>query len=235
MNRKLTTLISSAMLVTALNGCSLDFNDDDDNGPVAETMMKYSVTISNITSNQPFSPPAAMLHSAGVKLWQLGTPASVALEELAEGGSSMKLTNLTDIKMSSVASGPVLSGDATQLMVEQYPSDNYHLSVATMLVNTNDAFTGLIDLPIAELAVGEKYSMLVRAYDAGTEENTETAATMPGPAAGGEGYNASRANDVDRVYVHAGVLTEVELASSVLKVEHKFDNPVAKIMIERLQ
>ncbi len=59
---------------------------------------------------------------------------------------------------------------------------------ATRLVNTNDAFTGVNAGRIGDLEVGEsKYSS--QPWDAGTEGNIETAATIPGPAGGGEGFN----------------------------------------------
>jgi len=73
------------------------------------------------------------------------------------------------------------------------------------------------------------------AYDAGTEANSETAATIPGPAAGGEGYNSTR-DDRDTVGGHPGVISADDgLTGSALDASHRFDNPVARITITRLE
>ena len=44
-------------------------------------------------------------------------------------------------------------------------------------------------------------------WDSGTEANSETAATIPGPAGGGEGFNATR-DDSDTVSFHSGVISQ---------------------------
>ena len=54
------------------------------------------------------------------------------------------------------------------------------LTVASMLVNTNDGFAGITALPISDLAVGESMSRAVVAWDAGTEANSEAAGTIRG-------------------------------------------------------
>ena len=72
------------------------------------------------------------------------------------------------------------------------------LSAVTMLENTNDAFSGINAMNIMNLSVGESISMHLGSYDAGTEKNSEQKSTIPGPAAGGEGYNSNR-DDVDFV------------------------------------
>jgi len=58
---------------------------------------------------------------------------------------------------------------------------------------------------------------------------------VPGPAAGGEGFNVTRDDLVDRVTVHAGVVTRDDgLSTSALDVSHRFDNPVARIVVTRI-
>jgi hypothetical protein len=70
-------------------------------------------------------------------------------------------------------------------------------------------------------------------YDAGTEANDEEAANVPDPAAGGEGFNASR-NDVDWVRIHPGVISSEDgLTGSALIGSHRFDNPVIKLTLTR--
>ncbi|MCV6038334.1 spondin domain-containing protein, partial [Escherichia coli] len=80
-----------------------------------------------------------------------------------------------------------------------------YLSLASMLVNTNDAFVGETGLSLKALAVGESYEMNMNVWDSGTELNDELAATIPGPAGGGEGFNSTRNDMNDAVAFHAGV------------------------------
>ena len=47
-----------------------------------------------------------------------------------------------------------------------------------MLVNTNDAFTGLNAIDVSSLAVDEALTFTTFAYDAGTEANSEAAGTF---------------------------------------------------------
>ena len=78
-------------------------------------------------------------------------------------------------------------------------------------------------------------SSLFLLADAGTEVNSEAAGTMPGPADGGEGFNATR-TDTGYVAMHPGVVTVDDgLTNSVLTVQHKFDNPAVRIMVTRIE
>jgi hypothetical protein len=102
-----------------------------------------------------------------------------------------------------------------------------------MLVNTNDGFTGVTDMLIGDLRAGESRSFYAQVYDAGTELNTETAATVPGPAVGGEGYNPDRM-DAGFVSVHGGVVTRDDgLSTSTLDESHRFMGTTAKIQVTR--
>jgi len=85
------------------------------------------------------------------------------------------------------------------------------------------------------LAVGESLMVATRAYDAGTEANSETSATVPGPAGGGTGFNVVR-DDVDRVSLHSGVVSNQDgLPTSALSDLQRFDNPTARIVVTRTQ
>ena len=104
-----------------------------------------------------------------------------------------------------------------------------------MLVNTNDAITAVQQVPLNSIAIGDSYPLMARAYDAGTEANTEAAGTIPGPADGGEGFNASR-DDTGSVRVHPGVISvDGGLEDSVLSEVHRFDNPVALFSLTRIE
>jgi hypothetical protein len=83
--------------------------------------------------------------------------------------------------------------------------------------------------------VGDSVTLRTIAYDAGTEANTEAAVHIPGPAGGGEGFNGARDDVADRVAMHSGVVTQDDgKPTSDLNGQHRFDNPVAAIRIERI-
>ena len=110
-----------------------------------------------------------------------------------------------------------------------------YISVASMLVNTNDAFVGESGLSLKSLAVGDTFTMNMNVWDSGTELNDELAETIPGPAGGGEGFNSDR-NDTDVVSFHSGVISQDDgLATSALSGNHRFLNPGARITITRTE
>ena len=62
------------------------------------------------------------------------------------------------------------------------------------------------------------------------------AVTIPGPAGGGEGFNAVRDDSNDVVAFHAGVVSQdYGLANSALSANHRFLNPGAKLTITRIE
>ncbi|QWV04622.1 spondin domain-containing protein [Pseudoalteromonas shioyasakiensis] len=224
------------VLSASLAACGDSDNDEVEvTDPVMPVMSyEFTVQVTNLTNAQPLSPIAAIAHSEGM-LWQIGEPASAALELMAEGGDNSELL-ATDFAMaSSSAESPLPPGEQVTLMLSTEQLDSLKISLATMLVNTNDAFTGLNAIDVSSLAVNESLSRTSFAYDAGTEANSEAQGTIPGPADSGEGYNEMR-DDINRVAMHPGVVSQDDgLTNSVLTSQHKFDNPVARIKITRTQ
>lgn len=235
-NFKRNAIALVAFATIGLAGCS----DNDDNTPapvvppvVAPVMQDYSVTVTNLTANQPMSPIAVVAHTNDSTLWSTGMPASVALETLAESGDSSTLTDETGVNELISGAGILVPGGTETISVSLEQADVADLSVVTMLVNTNDAFTGTTGFDLTALAVDESSTLRVIAYDAGTEANSEAKGTIPGPADGGEGFNAAR-DDNDKVHAHPGVISMDDgLMDSVLSASHRFDNPVLLIKITR--
>lgn len=220
------------LATTLLAGCL--HNDDDSNSVVS-----YEVTVTNLTEAQPLSPPALILHSRGYHIWQIGTAASDGLEQLAEGGTPDALLTEASahpsVKAATADNAVILPGASSSVIIQSQQSSDLALSMATMLVNTNDGFTGMKAEPLYTLAQRERRNLTVTAYDAGTEANSETASTVPGPAAGGKGYNSAR-DDSNSVGGHPGVISSDDgLSGSALNASHRFDNPVALITITRLR
>lgn len=227
--------ISLAML----GGC---FHDDDDPvTPAPAAMVTYSITVTNITNGQPLTPLGVIAHYSNYQPWQAGSAASVGLEMLAESGDpsvflSEAQTSADVLGSVASANGPFGPGAFETVMLTTLAASDLEITVAAMLANTNDAFAGAKNVLVGDLAVGQSRTLLAHVYDAGTELNTETAGTMPGPAAGGEGFNALRDDTGNFISVHAGVLTSDDgLISSALNESHRWQGPAAKVVITRMR
>lgn len=209
--------------------------------PPPPAMATFDVTVSNLTNGQPLSPVAVIAHVDGYNVFTVGTAATAGLEVLAEGGDNSDLITEADGDANVLATGsgaaPIGPAGSETVSVTVLESDvaNLQISAVAMLVNTNDAITVLNAADVSGLAVGDTWSTRTIAYDAGTEADTEQAAHIPGPAGGGEGFNAARDDETDRVSMHSGVVSRDDgFATSDLTGDHRFDNPVATIRIERI-
>lgn len=237
--RKTFSLCLLLSTVFLLQACS----SSGDNSEIATpppAMASFDVTVSNLTNAQPLSPIAVIAHPSGYSVFAIGSAASVGLEELAEGGDNTALLAAAnaDSMVAAVISGGAAIGPAgsetVTVDVLQSELPGLRISVATMLVNTNDAFTAL-NVAVESMAVGDVLTFYGVAYDAGTEADTETASHIPGPAGGGTGFDAVRDDLADLVTMHRGIVSRDDgLNSSDLTEQHRFDNPVARIHIERI-
>ncbi|EKM17731.1 spondin_N family protein [Vibrio harveyi] len=226
------------LLVAASVGLLAGCPSDDDNDVVKS--YRYTINVANLTANQPMSPLAILAHNDKYKLFEIGKSSSVELEHLAEGGSNAELLALKDsndyVYQTLSGNGLVLPDSSDSVTFTVDPHKAGYVSIASMFVNTNDAFVGETGLSLKSLAVGESYEMSMNVWDSGTELNDELAATIPGPAGGGEGFNAARNDTNDVVAFHAGVVSKDDgLANSALSANHRFLNPGAKLTITRVE
>jgi len=213
-----TSNILSALLLSSFaifSGCSS--NDTNSNTAITYS---YSVQVQNITAGQPMSP----LLVSNSALFTVGESATDGLERLAEGGDNSALLNTDSVSGNGLivpsASDTVTINSQTQV-----------LSIATMLVKTNDGFAGLDTYDVSSLSRQGSVTLYLNVYDAGTETNSETNTTVPG--LGGEGYNVAR--EVSNIVTsHNGIISKDDgLISSGLTSLEKFNNPVAKVTITR--
>lgn len=236
--KRILILLPLAALVA---GCH-----SDDNGSVVigDRSFSYQVTVTNLTAGQPLSPAAVVIHDTSWRAFTLGEPASVPLETLAEAGDNGDFVAAADSDSNVLTAvsgqGAIAPGATAQVTatVQAQSTSGLYLTWASMPVNTNDALAALNSVSLADIAVGESQTYLTISYDAGTEANSETADTVPGPAATGlaEGFNAARDDVRNAVYIHAGVVTQDDgLATSTLGGTQRWDNPIARVHIERLQ
>ena len=232
-------LVAAGFLVAA---CSSDSVPPLPDTPPPPALATFEVSVTNLTNAQPLSPIAVIAHDDSYRVFSVGEAATVGLEELAEGGTNGRLfaeaAADSGVFITAGSASPVPPGASASIRftVELDELPNARLSVSTMLVNTNDAFTGLNGLAIGDLAVGDSRRGSGIAYDAGTEANTEEAIHIPGPAGGGEGFNADRDDRFDRVAMHAGVVGRDDgFATSDLDNQHRFDNPVLRATVTRVE
>jgi len=229
--------------------------DGTDGAPGTGNAAVYTVHFTNLTFNQPMSPPAIVLHEPGYNAFIDGEPASDGIEMLAEAADPAILldeaiSSASYLDSSSTDGGtfPGNTSSTATLVVPSLDVDNLRLSFASMLGNTNDAFTGLNAIDVSNMTVGQSTSFMAPTWDAGTEANLESASTIPGPAAsaaggGGAaaGFDAARDDLFDRVHFHSGAVTNANatdaslegLSDSVLDESHRWNNPTAKITITR--
>lgn len=212
------------------------------------TATMYRVTITNLTTSQPMSPPVVATHRPWVSLFRVGRPASDELAAIAQAGDQVPLamaladnrrvTDVVDVGRPLTRSGTTTGGfsDTADLQITGAAGDR--LSLATMLICTNDGFTGLdrIRLPrhgsVAQVLVG---------YDAGREDNTERSGDLVDPCSAlGPVELAGDPNGNDdvgpatrrgRITPHPGISGAADLD----RAAHGWQEPVAVVTVTRVR
>lgn len=199
-------------------------------------MAEYSVSLINGSAMQTLSPAAVILSDDALNLWSIGSPASSALEMLAESGSpAMLLEQNPGIYGATLAAVP--AGQNSAVTITAMIDHPAMLSVASMPIFTNDAIVGLQNIAIHGLAIGDSMILNADILDAGTEANTETLDTVPGLGMEGAGYlsNRDELTGNDAVTMHPGVVSNAELSTSALSETYRFDSGSFMIKIVRNQ
>ena len=148
----------------------------------ANTVM-YKLTISNNMAKQGLSPPVLALGEKAVPLYSLGAVASAGLSRLAEDGETMLLKEELE-KGHPDALVRELKGlmpKAVHSWRLNVRSDRKYLSLASMIGTTNDTFVAVQGVALPEKGA---VKVIAAAYDAGSENNNEKCAYIPGPPCG---------------------------------------------------
>lgn len=195
----------------------------------------YEVTVTNTTptngtdpGSQPLSPPLLVVHNRRADVWSAGEPASHVVAAIAEDANNAPaeqlLSQVRGVK--SVATGeggPIFSGQSATYTIEARP--HQRLSLVSMLVNTNDGFTGLDSVRIGRNHRGFE----TVAYDAGSEANNQLKSHIPGPCCGNPFVRDPEGNLISK---HAGIQSGVgELDPAV----YGWEGAAAKIEITRVR
>ena len=196
---------------------------------------RFEVTVTNLTRGQQFTPLLVASHKAGVTLFELGSPVSPQLATLAEEGNTEPLASLLSgqPEVLNVISGSGLTdpGKSVTLVVETRGAFD-HISVAAMLIPTNDGFFAVNGV---EGPNGNKsLTIFSPAYDAGSERNDELCASIPGPffaECGGPGGGAAPSGGEEGfAHIHAGIHGIGDFNAA----ERDWRNPVARVVIRRI-
>lgn len=206
----------------------------------------YEVTIENLTSGQPITPPLIATHRAAASFFEVGSAASFGLKEIAENGNLAPMhealeTNKHVYETVIAVDGtppPVLPGDDVTIQINAEKGAKF-LSYASMLICTNDGFTGVNGLRLPK-QVGDVTVVESDGYDAGTEINTEDFAdivppcqALVGVSSGDPGTGTSNPGLAEN-----GVITHhpnIQGGNDLLVGTHGWSDPVARITVERVQ
>ncbi len=158
----------------------------------------YSVTFENITDGQYFTPPNFVGHDKSVRVFKVGQPASTGVQAVAENGGVPVLAgellaavDEAGLGVSGVgADAPIAPGESVTF---SFQTEESRFSLVSMMICTNDGFGGLDSIRLPGRA-GRTQTMYVRAFDAGTEINTENRADVPPAPFCGEGNGSTESN-----------------------------------------
>ncbi len=195
-------------------------------GPVNENTLDLDVTVRNVTSGQPITPPVVIVHTGTMISPPSNSAAVPGLEALAESGDPSAfaegIANAPGVKSATVldVSGPIPGGEeAIARSVAAAPGD--YVSVVGMLACTNDAIA-YATVPIP--ASGATPAMSSGAvFDAGTEDNDETGATVP--CLGGEGVSDTGGEGISAL--HTGIGGSADLSRD----SHGWDGPAIEVLV----
>ena len=237
----------------AILACGLAFlaggaihGDDEPHRSNAATLT-YKVTIENLAPTQPLSPPVLATHKQPVGMFSVGRIASPGLEAIAEDGNQVPMfmrldglrhvTDAVDVGVPLTPNGQTVMDftDSVTVMIHGRPSDR--LSMATMLICTNDGFTGLDH---ARLPLFGSRVYLTAGYDAGTEDNSELSMDIVDPCSalgpvtldGDPNGNENEPVDTqprEPIRHHPGIAEIGDLLAA-----HGWTDPVAKVTVTRV-
>jgi hypothetical protein len=211
----------------------------------------YEVTITNLTGGQPLTPPLIATHRRPIHVFSVGEAASLGIQELAENGNLAPLEEAlsaakhvyaieigTTPLVPAGVPGSAMFDDAASYTIESARGAKY-LSFASMLICTNDGFAGL-DAVRLPRHLGRTMTVYGKAYDAGTEINTEDFADIVPPcqeligvSSGdpGTGMSNPALAEGGVIHPHLGVLGGSDLVLDV----HNWSDPVVQVEITRVQ
>ena len=222
----MTTIISRALTAALCSALIFSSSALAGGGPT------YHVTITNLTYSINLTPILVASQRRAVEIFEPGTPASDEITAIAEGGDISLLAATLDANPHVVDvqdSGGLLAPGASVTVVVSAKHGARRISLASMMLPTNDGFIALDSVRAPKHGSRTYYSP---GYDGGTEPNDEWCMHIPGPTCGGAGPSpGEHPDDEGYVHVHRGIHGVGDLNASV----YDWRNPVAKITVTRVR
>jgi hypothetical protein len=214
---------------------------------------QYRITITVKAPGQPLTPPLVATHRRSVDVFEVGDRARPGVREIAENGNLAPLQarlegsrRVADVFASDEPlvgaglPGAAMFDRSGTFRISGSRGAKY-LSWVSMLVCTNDGFTGVDALRLPK-RVGDSAFARTAGYDAGTEVNTEDFAdnvppcqglTLPAPVEPGSGTSDPALAEGGVITHHDGIMGGVDLDPAL----HGWDTaaPVAKIKVVRVR
>jgi hypothetical protein len=212
----LLAVLGAALLIPSAGGTS---------GKRART---WQVSITNLTpaGSQPLSPPLLVVHSRRADVWSVRTIATHIVAAIAEDANNAPaesaLTGYPGVLSAETGAGGPIPPGATRTYTVDSRGNFDRLTVLTMLVNTNDGFTGLDSAHLR----GRGFTRSTRAYDAGSEVNNERITHIPGPCCN---HPFVRDPEGAVIRMHEGITGRGDLNPAV----YGWTGPVARIQVSR--
>jgi hypothetical protein len=224
----------------SLDEANDDDGSDDDGAP---TTRRYQIILENLTTGQVFSPGVAATHTRKAQVWASGAAASEGIRLIAEDGleatAVAELTgapgifDVVDIASPTnrVGGGAPLPNPQTFEITAAGKANR--LSLAVMLICTNDGFTGLSGVKLPRGFRRMVYK--VGAWDAGTERNNERFDQIVDPCT--EAGPVTHPPDGNGRVATGGVIRRhpnIKGASDLSIALHGWRFPVARITVQRV-
>ena len=207
---------------------------------------ELSITLTNLTQGLHFTPVITAAHASDNHIFMVGSEATPELQAMAEGGDISGLASMlsnADANISENPAGGLLAPGMSTSYTLTNDSANTHLSISTMILPSNDGFVGLDGWKIPTEA--GTYTVMLNAYDAGTEANNEIVngggapgvlgiPAAPGGDAGNSGTGVTDTESNSMIHIHRGNIGD-EMSdggkSDLNNSIHRWLNPVAKLTV----
>jgi hypothetical protein len=206
-----------------------------------------SITVTNLTQGLHFTPVVSAAHPSDNHIFMVNSMAGAELQAMAEGGDISGLVSVLssiDANISeNPAAGLLAPAMSTNFMLSN-DTNNTHLSLAAMILPSNDGFVGLDSWLIPEES--GTYTVYLNAYDAGTEANDEIRGSgapgesgmpVPPPLDASIGNNGTGVTDQEAnnmIHIHRGSLGDSDMSAGLSDINNSVQrwlNPIAKLTI----
>lgn len=204
---------------------------------------QIEVSVRNVNSNIYFTPMIVAASPPLQGTFRSGVPATPELKTLAETGNATPLLNALNAATAtaviatypSVAPVGFLRPNSNATATLTTTAQQTHLSIAAMILPSNDGFVGVSSWPIP--TTPGVYSFDIDAWDSGTKRNDELSTNMPNPAflnlgTGGTGMTMEIKNS--HVHIHRGNVGDFQTQGGLSDINagtQRWVNPVARVTV----